>query len=303
MLLPVAFWLFLVVAIVNGIAGNAAWRCLPLALVVSIVAGTLYQGMVVGLVRDVQDGRRDSSVGELFGFGHARCSLPLIGAGILSGLGIGVGLVLLIVPGLILLTIWAVIAPAIVIERAGVFDAFGRSRELVRGYGWPVFWRDRRRLLITVVGGIVFGDIAAGISDGPILRIVFSALASTITAPIGALVAAILYYRLLASLTAPRRRPRSIPPNATDPAGSGRLAPPSDAPRLAASTAAIRRVTRRAGRRRPGRGARRGGSARTRRGGDGRRRGAARRSPPPRAARAAPRASSARRRGATGGTR
>ena len=40
-------------------------------------------------------------------------------------------MVLLIVPGLILLTIWAVIAPVIVVERSGVIDAFRRSRELV----------------------------------------------------------------------------------------------------------------------------------------------------------------------------
>ena len=63
-LLPVAFWLFLVVAILNGIAGSSLFLLL-LASVVGIAAGTLYQGTVVNLVRDVQDGRRDFSAGEL----------------------------------------------------------------------------------------------------------------------------------------------------------------------------------------------------------------------------------------------
>ena len=45
----------------------------------------------------------------------------------------------MIVPGLILITIWAVVAPSIVVEDKGVFEAFGRSRELVRGNGWKVF--------------------------------------------------------------------------------------------------------------------------------------------------------------------
>ena len=195
-LLPVAFWLFLVVAILNGIAGSSLILIL-LASVVGIAAGTLYQGTVVNLVRDVQDGRRDFSTGELLR-SATPFILPLIGAGILAGIGIGIGLFLLIVPGLFLLTIWAVIAPVIVIEESGVLDAFGRSRELVRGNGWGVFGVIVIAFLIVIVASIVFGAIAAAIADGPLLRIVFSALASTITAPISALVAAVLYFHLRA---------------------------------------------------------------------------------------------------------
>jgi hypothetical protein len=195
-LLPVAFWLFLVVAILNGIAGSSLFLIL-LASVVGIAAGTLYQGTVVNLVRDVQDGRRDFSAGELLNSATPFIA-PLIGAGILAGIAIGVGLIVFIVPGLILLTIWAVIAPVIVVEKSPVMSSFGRSRELVRGNGWPVFGAIVVAFLIVIVGGLVFGAIAASIADGPLLRIVFSALASTITAPISALVAAVLYFRLRA---------------------------------------------------------------------------------------------------------
>lgn len=212
-LLPVAFWLFLVVAIVDGLVGSSlAW--FPLVLVVSTIAATLYQGMVVGLVRDVKDGRRDSSVSELFGYATP-VLLPLIGAGVISGIGIGIGMVLLIAPGLYLLTIWAVIAPAIVIERQAVFDSFGRSRQLVRGHGWPVFWVIVVAFLIAFAGSLIFGAIAASISDGPIVRIVFGALASTITAPITALAAGVLYYRLLGLAdAAPAAEPVDVPPPA-----------------------------------------------------------------------------------------
>jgi hypothetical protein len=201
-LLPVAFWLFLVVAIVDGLIGNDNFALLPISLAVATIAGTIYQGTVVGLVSDVQDGRRDSSAGDLVR-SALPVVLPLIGAGILAGIATGIGLILLVVPGLFLLTIWAVIAPAIVVERTPVMRSFGRSRELVRGNGWPVFGAIFVAFIIVLIGSIVFGAIADGISNGPLVRIVFSAIASTITAPITALVAAVLYFRLRAIEGAP----------------------------------------------------------------------------------------------------
>jgi hypothetical protein len=192
-LLPVAFWLFLVVAVLEGLLEDslALIAVIPLSLAVTF----LYQGMVVGLVKDVQDGRRDSSVGELMR-SVLPVLLPLIGAGILVAIGTTIGIVLLIAPGLYLLTIWAVTAPVIVVERRGVFAALGRSRHLVRDNGWPVLGTILIAVLIGIVVAIVLAALAGAIADGRILEIVFSALASTVTAPIEALVAAVLYFRL-----------------------------------------------------------------------------------------------------------
>jgi len=196
-LLPIAFGLFLVVAVVSGLLlGSNLWL-LALVLAVEFAAATLYQGTVVELVSDVQDGRRDSATGDLL-----RSAAPfipaLIGVGVFVGICIGLGLLLFIVPGLILATIWVAVAPVIVVERAGVFESLGRSRELVRGNGWPVFGVIVVTFLIVFVGSAVFGAIGESIADGPLLRIIFSAIASTITAPISALVASVLYFRLRA---------------------------------------------------------------------------------------------------------
>jgi len=193
-LLPVAFCLFLAVAVVNWLVAGSL-ILFPIGFAVSVVAGTLYQGMVVGLVSDVQDGRRDSSIEDLVR-ATGPVILPLIGAGLLAGLAIGIGLLLLVVPGLILLTIWAVIAPVIVVERTGVIEAFGRSRELVRGNGWQVFGVIFTVFVITIIAGIILGVIGVAISDTAGARIIFNAIASTVTAPIGALVAAVIYFRL-----------------------------------------------------------------------------------------------------------
>jgi MFS family permease len=213
-LLPVAFGLFLLVAVVNWLVSGSL-LLFPLGVAASVVAGTLYQGMVVGLVSEVQDGRRDSSVEDLVRAARP-VILPLIGAGILAGLGIGIGFLLLFVPGLILLTIWAVIAPVIVVERTGVIEAFGRSRELVRGNGWQVFGVIFAVFVITAIVAVILGVIAAAISDTAAMRILFNVLASTATAPIGALVAAVIYFRLREfEGAAPARAPQ--PPAAPPP--------------------------------------------------------------------------------------
>lgn len=195
-LMPLAFWLFLVVAIVNGLTeGDISlfW----VAQIVGLIVGALYEGVVVGLVRDLRDGRRGSSVGDL-----VRAVLPilspLVGASILYGLGTFFGTLLLIVPGLYLATIWAVVTPVIVIERLAVFEAFGRSRQLVKGNAWQVFWTIIVAGVIAIVGYLVFISIGALVANGPIVLVVFTALASTAVAPFGGLVVAILYFRLQA---------------------------------------------------------------------------------------------------------
>lgn len=215
-LIPVAFLLYLVVAVVNGLA-DSNWLMLAIAFAVSIAAGTLYQGMVVELVSDVQDGRRDATAGDLLN-SAAPFILPLIGVGLFAGICIGFGFLLFLIPGLFLLTIWAVIAPVIVVERAGVFESLGRSRDLVRGHAWQVFAVILVTFLIVAIASFVFMAIGAAIADGPVLRIVFGVIAYTVTAPIGALVASVLYFRLRGRNEGGTPVAEAAPPPAAPPA-------------------------------------------------------------------------------------
>ncbi len=164
-----------------------------LSLAVDIVAITLYTGMVVKLADDVRGGRPASSINDLIG-SAAPAIVPLIVNGFLKGIAVAIGLILLIAPGLYLLTIWAVTAPAIVLERLNGIAAFGRSQALVKGEGWNVFGVIVIAFLIQFAIGIFFGAIGFAIGDigGYILRI----LAAIFTAPISALVAALLFFRL-----------------------------------------------------------------------------------------------------------
>jgi hypothetical protein len=162
---------------------------------VAFVLSVFYGGMVVNLVRDVQDGRRDYSMGELFG-SVTPVLLPLLGLAIVAGIGIAIGFVLIIIPGLILLTIWAVASPVMVVEHPGVFAALGRSRDLVRGYGWPVFLTILLAALIELAVSIVASIVASGLSTAG--TAVVNWIATTLTAPIFALTTAVLYFALVA---------------------------------------------------------------------------------------------------------
>jgi hypothetical protein len=210
-LIPVAFWLFLAVSILVGVAGSAVVPLL-IAGVLALAVGILYQGMVVSLVQRNRAGPRETSVGELVG-SVSPVLTTLVVASVLAAVGEFSGLIFFIVPGCILMTIWAVIAPAIVIERLDLSAAFTRSQQLVKGFGWPVFGAVLSANLIAGVATLVLGSIGESIAGGPLLKIVFGALATTFAAPITALVAAVLYYRLLALKGYPAPSvPRPMPP-------------------------------------------------------------------------------------------
>ena len=183
-----------IAAVINGIFATTDSAFLfALGFAISILAGILYTGYVVKLVQDVRDGRRDFSVGELFS-----AAAPYLGTlflnGFLAGIAITIGLILIIIPGLILITIWSVIAPSIVVEDRGVIEAFGRSRELVRGNGWNVFGVIVLAFLIVIAVSIVAGLIGSALGDGG--QVVLQAIANILTAPIAALVASILFFDL-----------------------------------------------------------------------------------------------------------
>jgi hypothetical protein len=192
-LLPAAAVVFVVIGVITALLVTIAPILAILAFVVILVGTTLYTGMVVELVADVQDGRRDASVSQLL-----NAASPVIGqlilVGIVTGIGIAIGFVLIIVPGLILITIWSVAAPVVVLERPGGLKPLGRSRELVRGNGWQVFGV----IAVLVIGvGIVSALIeAAADSGGTGVGIVVRVIVEILTAPLSALAASVLYFEL-----------------------------------------------------------------------------------------------------------
>jgi len=199
LLIPAALVVFVPVAILSGLiyAGDVGILGALIVAAIGTIATYWFQGMVVEAARDILDGRRDHTVGSLM-----RSATPVIGplliAGILAGFAIGLGLLLLIVPGLYLLTIWAVLAPVIVIERREALGAFGRSRELVRGHGWQVFGVILVLFLLQFVVTAVIQALANNVADSVVGYSVADLLVRLLVAPLSALAAAVLFFELKA---------------------------------------------------------------------------------------------------------
>jgi hypothetical protein len=195
-LLPASAVVFVISGIVSALLVAAAPGLALVALLLSLIATTLFTGMVVELVSDVQDGRRDHSAGELL-----RAATPVLGqlllVAIVAAIGLVIGFALIIVPGLILITIWSVAAPVVVLERPGVFAALSRSRELVRGNGWQVFGVIFVLLFLVIIVGLAIQIAAdsAGTGAGIVARVIVGIL----TGPISGLAAAVLYFDLRAA--------------------------------------------------------------------------------------------------------
>jgi hypothetical protein len=205
-LMPAAAVVFLLSGILTSVIVAAAPGLTLLAVLISLVATTLFTGMIVQLVADVRDGHRDASVAQLL-----RSVTPVLGQLILVGIVVGVavliGFILIIIPGLILLTIWSVSAPVVVLERPGVMRALGRSRELVRGNGWRVFGVVLVFFLLIVIG-LPLEALAEALGTGA--GILVRVLVGVLTAPLSALAAAVLYFEL----RGPRSASASEDPNA-----------------------------------------------------------------------------------------
>jgi hypothetical protein len=214
-LLSISFVVYLAVALINLILVAAlTWFGAIIGAIISFVALFWVQGALVRAVDDVRDGRADLSLSETFE--RVRPQLgSIIVAGILAGLGIALGLILLIVPGLVLLTWWVLIIPVIVLEGRRAGESFSRSRELVRGYGWSVFGVIVLTILLIIAFYIVLSLILIPAADW-LRSFIQNVVGGALTTPFIATAWTLLYFRLRAAKeTPPAPAQGPIPPPAT----------------------------------------------------------------------------------------
>jgi uncharacterized membrane protein len=136
-----------------GAAGTGVFSALFAILLAMITQGALVRATVA-----FSEGRK-SSLGESAMAG-LRVALPLFLLGLLSAVGMALGLILLIVPGVLLYLIWSVAAPALVEERLGPIEALGRSRRLTKGARWTVFGMT----LVVLIAYAMFSALVGALS-------------------------------------------------------------------------------------------------------------------------------------------
>jgi len=124
--------------------------------------------------------------------------VPVVGVALLSGLLVGIGTVLLVVPGIIVAVMLWVAIPVAVVEHPGVVDSLKRSADLTKGHRWTIFGIVIVIAIILGIIGAILGAILvtavgfAGLNIGVwVLKAVFGAF--------GATAAAVGYYFLRAT--------------------------------------------------------------------------------------------------------
>lgn len=141
--------------------GAAATACI---FFVELLIGAIVQASIIHATIAHLYGRR-APFGECLG-AAADVLVPLVALSVLYTLGLVIGFVFLIVPGLMAWCMWFVAKPVLVAERTGITRAFKRSKELTAFEGWKML-------------GILLVLLAAGVIGSLLARLIGQSIEGT----------------------------------------------------------------------------------------------------------------------------
>lgn len=176
------------------------WGVIGGTALVGLVATTLLQGVVTRSTVLHLSGR-DADVGAS-GLLALRLLPSLIGLSLVLGVLIGLGFMVLAVPGVMIYCATLVAVPALIEERPGILGSISRSRDLTRGSRWRVLLL---AILFWVFSVIVQGFVAlvsgvspmeAGQPADPLVASIAAGIGASVSTLIIAVVAAALYVEL-----------------------------------------------------------------------------------------------------------
>lgn len=164
-----------------------------LTLPVTMVGNVLHGAVVTFLITDVYLGR-PLSVARGFRRAFAQLS-PLVGASALAGLGILLGLLCFIIPGLLLIIRWMFTTQAIVVEGNDARASLGRSHELSRGHIGTLMGLFLALAVLGIVVHLVHGALLPEAVDAyPVLRQALGFVPQVLLMPLGAAAITLAYF-------------------------------------------------------------------------------------------------------------
>jgi hypothetical protein len=183
-----------------AVAGNTTAAVITTIVILAalFVGTTLVQGALVQVVDSEHRGAPVTRIADLYRRSWSRLG-PLVAVSVLSGIGVGLGMLLLFIPGVLLAIRWALAPPIVMLEGLGPRAAMSRSRDLVRGHRWAVF-----RVLVNVWGRVavawfvlaaVLGHLGANENHRVALWL-GAAFASALVTPYAGHALSVMYYRL-----------------------------------------------------------------------------------------------------------
>jgi hypothetical protein len=169
---------------------------------VSIATGVIVQGTLTRAAVDdlsgkgVQLGAAISNAVSII--------LPLLGLGLLVGLGIAAGFLLLVIPGIFLALCWIVASPVMVVERLGITASMQRSMKLTQNHRWAILGVFVLFMIAYIILGAIVGAVAGGslanladpTAGPPLVFLVVMALVGTVASMVGTVGAAAIYFEL-----------------------------------------------------------------------------------------------------------
>ena len=180
------------------------WPFIAGTLLIVVLAYLASQIATGACFKAISGAYLDEEAGWQDSLRFARSKLgSLVWLSFLTGLGVIVGLVLCVVPGIYLWVAWSVAAPVLLLEDVRGWKAMKRSRRLVKGRFWSTFAVVLLMAILTGIVQAVFVGILAGVvsvSGNEVAVAIADAIGQTasgvLTTPLSAAVLTVLYFDL-----------------------------------------------------------------------------------------------------------
>jgi hypothetical protein len=177
---------------------TVAEMAIPTAVSFLVVA-PLINAICIHALRMVEAGERPGAREALVsGF---EAFTPIFFAVVLAAIGIAIGLLLLILPGVYVAVRWYFVPQAVVIEGERMVAALARSSQVVQGFWWRTFGLVVLVNLAVLVPGLLLTTPFSALADATnreVWSLAGAVGAETVTAPFVALFSTLLYYDLRA---------------------------------------------------------------------------------------------------------